>query len=156
MIFQRTKNYLIFLVFLMACSSNPQKEKEIQSQSLKYLALGDSYTIGESVLEVDRWPNQLVRSLNDKKIEVATAKILAKTGWTTDELMQAINDSTLDENYDFVSLLIGVNNQYRGKSAENFREEFVILLNTAINFAGKKACKSFRGFHPRLGRYTIC
>ncbi len=127
----------------MACSTNPQKEKETQSQKLKYLALGDSYTIGESVLEVDRWPNQLVKSLNNKKIAVAKAVILAKTGWTTDELMQAITDSILDDSYDFVSLLIGVNNQYRGRSAENFREEFVTLLNTAINFAGKNPSKVF-------------
>ncbi len=138
-----TKYSLIFLVFLMACNTNQQKEKETQSQTIKYLALGDSYTIGESVLETERWPNQLVESLKNKNIKIDKAKILAKTGWTTDELLIAIKDSSLAETYDLVSLLIGVNNQYRGWPAENFRKEFITLLNTSIAFAGNNPAKVF-------------
>ncbi len=131
---------ILILVFHMSCNSNHQNQ---ESSPITYLALGDSYTIGESVLEAQRWPNQLVESLKGKGIEITDAEILAKTGWTTDELMQAIKDSVLDETYDFVSLLIGVNNQYRGRSAENFREEFSDLLNIAINFAAKNPAKVF-------------
>ena len=127
----------------MSCSSNPNKKEVDKIKPFTYLALGDSYTIGESVLETNRWPNQLVKKLNDTGLMVDDAKILAKTGWTTDELSQAINDSTLSKTYDLVSLLIGVNNQYRGRSVENFREEFKNLLETAIYFSGDNNAKVF-------------
>jgi len=93
-------------------------------------------------LESERWPVQLVNNLKDKNIEIE-ATILAKTGWTTDELAKAIHDSNLSESYDLVSLLIGVNNQYRGRSVENFEEEFRVLLNTALVFAGNDPAKVF-------------
>ena len=124
----------------MSCHSNHQNQ---ENRPITYLALGDSYTIGESVSEPDRWPNQLVKKLNETDLLVSEARILAKTGWTTDELIQAIQDSTLAETYDFVSLLIGVNNQYRGRFVENYQKEFTTLLDIAIKFADQKSSKVF-------------
>lgn len=100
-----------------------------------YLALGDSYTIGEQVLYTDNFPNQTVRLLRERGMEVADPLIIATTGWTTDELQAAINEHRLSETFSIVSLLIGVNNQYRGRTVENFREEFTALLEQSIHFA---------------------
>ena len=102
----------------------------------KYLALGDSYTIGESVDEDERFPVQLSARLRKDNIDIGDPLIIAKTGWTTDELMSAINEKNITDTYDLVTLLIGVNNQYRVRSAENYREEFKALLSKAISFAG--------------------
>ena len=110
-----------------------------QNTLKQYLALGDSYTIGESVAEDLRWPNQLVEQLNQKEKVFDRATIVAKTGWTTDELLEGMKNSHLKERYDYVSLLIGVNNQYRGRSQENFKTEFTVLLEKSIALAdGKK------------------
>ena len=103
--------------------------------TLRYLALGDSYTIGESVSEADRFPNQLSALLAEEGIPVKVT-IIARTGWTTDELWQGIQAQTVEPPYDLVSLLIGVNNQYRGRSLAEYREGFVFLLNKAIEYAG--------------------
>ena len=81
--------------------------------AFRYLALGDSYTIGESVAAEDRWPNQLAKLLDAHGIQ-ADLTIIARTGWTTSELWQGIQASEIQPPYDLVSLLIGVNNQYRG------------------------------------------
>jgi lysophospholipase L1-like esterase len=104
-----------------------------------FLALGDSYTIGESVAVPDRWPNQLARTLAEKGIAVADPEIIAKTGWTTDELSSAIDAAKPRGPYALVTLLIGVNNQYRGRDAEQYRKEFAALLHRAIGFAGGDA-----------------
>ena len=105
---------------------------------IRYLALGDSYTIGESVAEHERWPNQLAGLLrtNDISTEVT---LIARTGWTTDELWQGIQAREINPPYDLVSLLIGVNNQYRGLDIDEYREEFIFLLNKAIEYAGGDA-----------------
>ena len=103
------------------------------------LALGDSYTIGEGVAAVERWPNQLVAGLRKRGVDIAEPRIIAKTGWTTDELSAAIDGEGLRDSFDLVTLLIGVNNQYRGRDAENYRVEFGSLLNRAIHFAGGDA-----------------
>lgn len=108
---------------------------------LRYLALGDSYTIGESVPENERWPNQLAGLIEtssqfDGDVEVT---IIARTGWTTDELWEGMQAREITPPYDFVSLLIGVNNQYRGRDIEEYREQFVFLLNKAIEYAGGDA-----------------
>jgi lysophospholipase L1-like esterase len=100
-----------------------------------YLALGDSYTIGESVSEEERWPNQLVKLLNAEGIQ-AEVTIIARTGWTTDELWQGIQAREIQPPYDLVSLLIGVNNQYRERDINEYREQFVFLLNKSIAYAG--------------------
>ncbi|KXK16114.1 MAG: GDSL-like Lipase/Acylhydrolase [Chloroflexi bacterium OLB14] len=107
--------------------------------SLRYLALGDSYTIGESVAENERWPNQLATLLG-ADIEV---QIIARTGWTTSELWEGIQAQGVNPPYDMVSLLIGVNNQYRGYDIEEYRTEFIFLLNKAIEYAGGDNQKVF-------------
>jgi lysophospholipase L1-like esterase len=102
------------------------------------LALGDSYTIGEGVDEADRFPNQVVMMLHTKGIFLDKPKIIATTGWTTDELMNAIQKENIKDTFDFVTLLIGVNNQYRRRSLENYRKKFVELLELAIKLSGDK------------------
>ena len=101
----------------------------------RYLALGDSYTIGESVLEGERWPNQLAKQLEAKGVPV-NVTMIARTGWTTDELWQGIQATEIQPPYDLVSLLIGVNNQYRNYDINEYREQFVFLLNKSIEYAG--------------------
>lgn len=104
-----------------------------------YLALGDSYTIGEQVAIHESFPYQTVQLLRDKGYLFHAAEIIAKTGWTTFELAeQLIHTKQLDK-YDFVSLLIGVNNQYRGLSIDEFKKEFEFLLKKSIHFADNKA-----------------
>ena len=99
------------------------------------LCLGDSYTIGEAVDVIDRFPMQAVDLLKKEKCQFVEPVIIAKTGWTTDELASAVAEKNLKGTFDFVTLLIGVNNQYRSRDAENYRKEFAELLSTAINFA---------------------
>ena len=106
------------------------------NQTYRYLALGDSYTIGESVTEEERWPNQLAALVNSsKEIDVT---IIARTGWTTSELWQGIQAANPQGTYDMVSLLIGVNNQYRGYDINEYREEFKFLLEKSIEYADGK------------------
>nr|WP_295379046.1 SGNH/GDSL hydrolase family protein [Pseudoxanthomonas sp.] len=105
---------------------------------LSYLALGDSYTIGESVPESGRWPVQLARALRNEGVPLADPRIIATTGWTTDELDTAITAQEPLGAHDFVSLLIGVNNQYRGREVDEYRVQFAALLWRAIGFAGNR------------------
>jgi len=111
-----------------------------------YLALGDSYTIGEQVLPGDNFPNQTVNLLN-KNIgggyKFIDPEIIATTGWTTDELNAAIDAANISKTYDIVSLLIGVNNQYRGRPVNNFEIEFEQLLRRAIGFANNNPSHVF-------------
>ncbi len=104
--------------------------------SYSYLALGDSYTIGENVLISESFPYQTVQLLRKKNLSFFGPEIIAKTGWTTDELQDEINKITFLEKYDFVSLLIGVNNQYRGRTIEEFTLQFKQLLQKAISLSG--------------------
>lgn len=103
-----------------------------------YLALGDSYTIGESVPLHEGFPYQVVQLLRKKGLHFHAPEVVAKTGWTSFELADHILHTQLNEQYDFVSLLIGVNNQYRGLPVADFREDFDYLLKKAIHFAGNK------------------
>lgn len=103
----------------------------------RFLALGDSYTIGEGVAPAESWPAQLVASLTASGIEIAEPEIIARTGWTTDELQAAIKAAAPAGPYELVSLLIGVNNQYRGRLLGEYRAQFVKLLESAIRLAGK-------------------
>ncbi len=109
-----------------------------QHRMYSYLALGDSYTIGESVPVYDNFPYQLVQKMRSKSIFFYAPEIVAKTGWTTDELLNGIEKTKLLPQYDLVTLLIGVNNQYRGRSVEEYAKEFEELLKLAIAFAGNK------------------
>ena len=107
-----------------------------QPDSLHYLALGDSYTIGEAVPPAQSYPYQLTASLNQQPFKVGIPKIIAVTGWTTDDLISAIAQSGITQNkYDFVTLLIGVNDQFQGLSIDNYKTKFTQVLNTAITFA---------------------
>lgn len=105
---------------------------------MRFLALGDSYTIGESVAAAERWPVQLARLLRDQQIAMDDPTIIARTGWTTAELWAGIDRAKPQGVYDLVSLLIGVNNQYRGRSEDEYRQEFVGLLQRAIGFADQR------------------
>lgn len=122
--------------------NEPQEEimeTEHDMDSIKtesYLALGDSYTIGQSVAVEDRFPEILVRKLSDLGFHYEGPRIIAKTGWTSDELAAAIEKENIQDTFDLVTLLIGVNNQYRGRDVENFRLEFIDLLERSIAFAG--------------------
>lgn len=138
-------SYLFIISFLVATSSCAQKSK------INYLALGDSYTIGESVAEEQRWPVQLMNELNKADLNVADPKIIAKTGWTTNELQEAIDEQNLASNYDLVTLLIGVNNQYRGYPIDQYIQEFEHLLKQAISFANNDANKVFVVSIPNYG-----
>ncbi len=109
---------------------------------LTYLALGDSYTIGQSVEAYQNFPNQLIDKLKASNKKVS-GKIIAQTGWTTADLSNAIKNTSLATKYDFVSLLIGVNNQYRGYDISNYRKEFIELLQISIKYAGGNASHVF-------------
>jgi lysophospholipase L1-like esterase len=109
--------------------------------AMRYLALGDSYTIGESVDSAGRWPVQLAKALRARKLNVGDPEIVARTGWTTDELAAGIEIAAPAGPYALVSLLIGVNNQYRGRDAGKYRVEFRSLLAQAVEFAGGKASR---------------
>jgi lysophospholipase L1-like esterase len=102
----------------------------------RFLALGDSYTIGEGVADQERWPNQLVRLLRAEGTEIGDPHIVARTAWTTDELADAINGNAPKGPFDLVSLMVGVNDQYRSRPVQQFDTEFDKLLATAVGFAG--------------------
>ncbi|MEO1262981.1 MAG: SGNH/GDSL hydrolase family protein [Bacteroidota bacterium] len=149
----RSKYLFLFVIclFSLCCTSqddnytvvptsNPNTETPDPEPETKgpftYLALGDSYTIGHSVPENERFPVQLSSVLNAAGYEVTDTRIVAKTGWTTDELQAGIaNETGLSSAYHFVSLLIGVNNQYRNRPVETYEPEFTSLLERAIEFA---------------------
>lgn len=103
--------------------------------SYTYLALGDSYTIGEMVPAAENFPHQLATMLKAQGIKVTEPVIIATTGWTTDELAAAIKERNIQDTFSFVTLLIGVNNQYRGRDLDNYRQEYTQLLDTAIRYA---------------------
>lgn len=102
---------------------------------IRYLALGNSYTIGESVAENKRWPNQLAAMLSEQGIQTDVT-IIARTGWTVDELWEEVQANPPDGTYDLVTLLIGVNDQYRGYPLDDYREDFRFMLGKAIEYAG--------------------
>lgn len=104
--------------------------------ALAYLALGDSYTIGEGVEDAGRWPVQLAARLRAMGIPLADPRIIATTGWTTDELAAAMDAAEPLGDWAFVSLLIGVNNQYRGRPVDDYATEFQRLLQRAVALAG--------------------
>ena len=140
---------LTLLIFLTAlsCSSEVKKQPfilnpdtgekmEKEKDKLKYLALGDSYTIGQSVDITMRYPVQIADSLKARGYLVEDPRIIAVTGWTTSDLKAGIAVANPQGPYDLVSLLIGVNNQYRGQDINIYRTEFEELINQSINFAG--------------------
>jgi len=131
---------VIFLTLLLM-STRPEMKAQIlpKNSTVRFLALGDSYTIGESVAELQRWPVQLAEVLKTKGYNFEIPEIIAVTGWRTDQLKRAITEIHPAENYDLVSLLIGVNNQYQNRSIEEYEAQFGDLLTIAIRHARNTA-----------------
>ncbi len=127
---------LLFLLYVLIVSScATQRSDPMNKDGYIFLALGASYTIGEAVDVDKRWPVQLAHRLREDSIKIDPV-IVATTGWTTDELISGIVKADVEGPYGFVSLLIGVNNQYRGYPVEQYEKEFKVLLDQAIGFAG--------------------
>lgn len=124
-----------FLLPLLMAMLTTTSGESLAAPALRYLALGDSYTIGEAVAESGRWPEQLVAKLRGDGIAIDAPRIIAQTGWTTDELEAAMDAAEPLGEWDFVSLLIGVNNQYRGRDVASFGVDFQRLLERAIRLA---------------------
>ena len=110
-------------------------DSQTSTETINYLALGDSYTIGQGVQESERWPNQLGEELRELDYDVGEIDIIARTGWTTNNLLRAIDNAEFNE-YNLVSLLIGVNNQYQRRPFSSFGTELETLLNFSIETAG--------------------
>lgn len=132
---------LVISILCMGCCTQDGIVKVpeiIKSNPVSYLALGDSYTIGEGVEESERWPNQLSKMLMENDIEIDQTEIIAQTGWTTGNLLNAIKGADLSKLSEekIVSLLIGVNNQYQNLDFESFKSEFDVLLDKGIQYAG--------------------
>ena len=129
------------------CSLSDTNEPAVNDNGTTYLALGDSYTIGEGTETHERWPVLLTDTMTLSGSNTGSPKIIARTGWTTSELKAGIEDAAPEGPFDLVSLLIGVNNQYRGVSRgythDGYREEFLELLNIAIDMAGGSAGRVF-------------
>lgn len=104
--------------------------------SITYLALGDSYTVGQSVPDYERFPVQTVELLRANNVIIKKTDIIAVTGWTTNDLLNALNTTPPEDNYSFVTLLIGVNNQYQGRTLDEYKTQFTELLNRSIAYAG--------------------
>lgn len=120
----------------MSLNSCSEKETPEPPIIVRYLALGDSYTIGQGVDSLDRWPNQLSAQLISNGIDVQKTDIIAQTGWRTSNLLNAIGNNSI-EDYNLISLLIGVNNQFWGEPFDIFQSEFDSLLNITIDLVGK-------------------
>jgi lysophospholipase L1-like esterase len=125
---------MLFLGLLLTGASEPAS----RPAAIRLLALGDSYTIGESVFAPKRWPVQLAAALRAGGTEVDEPTIIARTGWTTGDLSDAMTHADLQGPYDLVGLLIGVNNQFQGRSEDEYREQFGDLLARAVVLAGGK------------------
>ncbi|MBU2019311.1 MAG: SGNH/GDSL hydrolase family protein [Bacteroidetes bacterium] len=125
---------LLFLTLISACSMSKEKKN---LNAVSYLALGDSYTIGESVDENLRWPNQLVTWLRKEGIAINDAEIIAKTGWRADQTLAAAQEKISSEKFDLISILVGVNNQYQKKSMVEFETDFRKLIDFSILHAKK-------------------
>src|SRR5262249_8367769 len=121
MMLRLLNKYAAGLLGLLAFSAAPSGAQHRPEGAVRFLALGDSYTIGEKVDSASRWPVQLARALRSRGIDVADPEIIARTGWTTDELAAGIDIAAPGGPYGLVTLLIGVNNQYRGRSADQYR-----------------------------------
>lgn len=144
--------FYLAILLTIDCYTMPAQNLT-DNRTMKFLALGDSYTIGESVAEDQRWPVQLMNALRKNNVTFEASTIVATTGWRTDQLTDAIEARNLARNYDVVSLLIGVNNQYQGRSISEYQKEFSKLLQIAIDHAGGDKSRVFVLSIPDYG-YT--
>lgn len=127
---------LINLIAILSCTATDESTDGSRIDvTQKILNLGDSYTIGQSVCETCRFPEQLKKDISDSKDYTIDLNIIAQTGWTTTNLISAISNENPTNDYDLVTLLIGVNNQYQNKPFALYEEEFPELVNTAIELA---------------------
>lgn len=133
--------FFISVIFFFISGSRGQTIKI--SEPVKFLALGDSYTIGQSVPENERWPVQLMNALSANGFQTGELRIIAQTGWRTDNLRNAINQQLPLNGFNLVSLLIGVNNQYQGGTPQAYAPEFEDLLSQAIALAGYNPARVF-------------
>jgi lysophospholipase L1-like esterase len=131
-------SFPVILIFSCVKDKYPLQMTD-KTKAYSYLALGDSYTIGESVLPSENFPNRTVEFLKNKGYDFKSPEIVARTGWTTGELQNNINNRTCSPPYNIVTLLIGVNNQYRGRSVDSYKPDFENLLTQAIQLAAGKA-----------------
>jgi lysophospholipase L1-like esterase len=134
---------ILFSIFVLLTVILFAQCKKMSEHNYSFLALGDSYTIGESVPTAQNFPHQAVELLQKSGYTFKAPEIIARTGWTTDELQQAINSTSLSTHYNIVTLLIGVNNQYRGYDINVYASEFENLLHQAIAFAGNDTAHVF-------------
>ncbi len=130
------KIFILLLVSVFSVSCTSDNSENAATDAINYLALGDSYTIGQGVEPVKRWPSQLMTQLIQSDYRVNNLKVIAKTGWTTTDLLNAIAEENT-EGYNLVSLLIGVNNQFRNQSLEEFKPQFDEVLQKAIDLSGQ-------------------
>lgn len=148
---------VLFAFGVMGCTSTteikPEQIPTMSKRSKTYLALGDSYTIGTAIAFPDNFPNQLADSVFSVDATEVSVKIVAQNGWRTDDLQRGIKRTDLDDKYDLVSLLIGVNNQYQGLPLTDFEIDFRSLLDTAIRYSGNDKNHIFVVSIPNYG-YT--
>jgi lysophospholipase L1-like esterase len=146
------KLFSILSVILFSDCEKKEKMEFVESHTvlsssdntgIRYLALGDSYTKAECEIPENSYPYKLSEKFKAKGIKISSRTIIAQTGWRTDNLKDAVNAAALEDTFDLVSLLIGVNNQFQGKSPENYRIEFRDLLETAIYYAKGRKDKVF-------------
>lgn len=143
--------YSLSLLFLFFTSCAQDTDHSSISEPIRYLALGDSYTIGTGIDTVDNYPHQLSDSLSARSFFIDTTAVIATNGWTTTDLKNGIEAEDPDSSYNLVSLLIGVNNQYQGLELDLYRTEFRELLDLAITFAGGKSENVFVISIPNYG-----
>lgn len=134
---------VILIGFLATPYQKAFAQKVIFEESVNFLALGDSYTIGDGVVLSQRWPNQLADTLRSLGIEVNKIDNISRTGWTTSDLLFELEQNPVTSDYNLVSLLIGVNNQFQGLSIEDYTSEFEQLLDMALSFAGRDKSRVF-------------
>jgi len=137
----------LFLCFLLAAQLTGCAQQAVLPTPLRYLALGDSYTIGESVDQESRWPVQLAAAVQQQNLPLDSVRIIARTGWRSDELLSTVQvaatTSDLKPDWDLVSVLIGVNNFYQGRPIETYEAELRTLLDIAIQLAGQRSDRVF-------------
>ena len=129
--------YILAFLLFWSVDTFPQQD------SLSFLALGDSYTVGTSELPINSWPLQFAQLMDKKGVPLKPPTVLAGAGWTTDDLLSEISTSNLKTEYDLVSLLIGVNNQYRGLDINQFKDQFIELLDKSVKLAGNNTSRVF-------------